>query len=197
MRRSAASTRRSSTSTAPRWPPATPSPPPARASSPPPRRNCSSAAAAAAWCRSAPPVAWAWWRSWSAERYPPVPHALCRSGFSREPLAGLPRHDQASAHPHQRGALLLGAGMLDRCRLRLLRHPGLLRGPVERLQLPERIRRGRVHRKLRLPVRTPMFRIVELALHHEPHLPGPRPFGPPASPAVADAQLARHSGGGG
>src|SRR5690606_11740620 len=155
---------RSSTSTAPRWPPATRSPPPARASWRPRPRNCSSAAAAAAWCRSAPPAAWAWWRSSSAERYPPP---LCPCGSGSGASAWRLPHWGRSTHPHRRGALLPGAGVLDRCRLRLLLPPGLLRGPVERLQLAERIGGGRVHGKLRLHVRTQVCRIVQSALHHE------------------------------
>src|SRR5690606_30542414 len=70
-------------------------PPPARASSPPRPRNCASAAADAAWCRSAPPAAWAWWRSWSAEP---------RSRKRREPATSLaqPRQPVFVAFLHHR-----------------------------------------------------------------------------------------------
>ena len=88
-RRWAGSIRRRSTRSAPRWPPAIPSPPPAHASWPPWPSNWPNAAAAARWCRSAPPAAWAWWRSSSAER-PFRNH--CRKRWQMRSPIKLPQH---------------------------------------------------------------------------------------------------------
>src|SRR5690606_7112414 len=61
------STRRRSTRSVPRWLPAIRSRLRARAWSPPRPGSWPSVAVAARWCRSAPPAAWAWWPSSSAE----------------------------------------------------------------------------------------------------------------------------------
>src|SRR5690606_20466652 len=66
-----------------------------------------SAAAAAVWCRSAPPAAWAWWRSSSAERLGGGNAAVPGALRGRSWLLGKARHPVLVAFLHHRQVVQL------------------------------------------------------------------------------------------